>query len=330
MSVAGADMPPKRSMKENMSPRAKRQTKTRQNRRPRMRRGNLPAAILNANTTSATILQRRNGTEMVIKEIFPVIYHPSDSLDFVIPFTPTKWQGTRTSTLLSTFSAYRPRRCIIRWNTALGTTTNGNIAIGTSFDGASFNSVTRDAAYQALPTTNAGVATVIYRNTWRGVALSTSLRANLYPTLNVDQDDIPFWILAVANVTVESGTKLGDIIIESVLSVHNPITVNDPNPCANNITMSIEHSNENNTSTLSVIKTAITQELSIGKDYYFSFNRPLWNTASAMLAKPLKLISANLASIVDNVYKFQLDSATQSVQSIIGSLIGPSAQQFFQ
>lgn len=320
----------------NVQLRAKREIKTkpprprRQRQRRRRRNAGLPAAVLNSNSTSAMILNRRNGAQMVVKEVFPVYYHPSETLDFALPFSPTKWAGTRTATLLSTFSSYRPRRCIIRWQTAVGTTTNGNIAIGTTFQGSSFNLTTRPTAYQALPASNGGISTSIYRNTWKGVTLSSSLGANLYANFNVDPDDVPFWILAVAETGLDANTKLGDLVVEAVLSVHNPCTVSEVNPSALNISTSITHDNENNVTTLSVLKDLIAQPLSAGKDYYFTFNRPLFNTSSAMLAKPLKFISANLSQITDSNYIFSLDSMTQSVASLIGSLIGPSSQQFFQ
>lgn len=310
----------------NNKPQRSRRRNRNRRRYGRMSFTRLPSAFSSAMDTGARMIQRRNGkTEMIFREIFQVTAS-DDTLDFAIPFTPTKWVNTRASVLASTYTSFRPTRVRLSYQPANSTATDGSVAIGTVFDGASLNYVDKPLAFQALPATNGGFITAVWKPFGKSLALGTSLRGNLFPLHDVDSDDVPFWI-CLSTSGIAANTVLGFITVQAHVSLHNPTNTPSPNVVALNKPLEYSHDNETGKTTLSIPTAQVTGTPVVGKDYFFANNSVLRNTVSGVILRVLQWLRATFKQVDGANYIFDVDSAI-GTQSLLGSMIGSSFLDF--
>lgn len=164
------------------------------------------------------LVQHKDGSATLeIQEIFPII-GTRPGVSFMLPATPTKWAGTRAQTLASTYTSFRPLSFELIYVPIVSAGTGGYVSIGTVFDGTRLpDGATDDTLARALAATNGGFVTAGWTPASSKVALGRNLRANTFPLYDVQDDDIPFWIVSNSNVT-----KPGYIVIRSRMTLHNP------------------------------------------------------------------------------------------------------------
>lgn len=180
--------------------------------RSRMRHVSVPASYSSSFTTFSQIKQNKDGSARIsCREVFEFAGQ-STGLAFMLPANPTKWVGTRTQTLSSAYTSFRPVRCKLTYIPVVGTATAGLVSVGTIFDGSRLD--TGDYTLN-LAATNGGFATTVWARASNRVSLGTNLRANTFPLYDVQDDDIPFWI--VARSTVQAM-----LLIEMEFILHNP------------------------------------------------------------------------------------------------------------
>lgn len=294
------------------------------------RRSTVPVAY-GYNTSAYAQLYTQNGNTFIRgREIFHVSVASAGSVDLMLPVSPAKWVGTRTATLCSTFTAFRPMQLVLRWQPTIPTSATGTMAIGTVFDGAAIDLPDKDSALTNLPVTNGGFVTNVWKDCARGVQLGTSLRANLFPLYQVDPDDIPLWILCATDAVGEG--NLGNLIVEYSFRLHNPANHPQNQTAALNIPAVITHDESGSTPTslLSIAKSVVNNTLVLGKDYSFVFNKDLINAASGKLLRILQNLVATLTTIDDenNAYRFSIDPNFASISGIRACLVGSPVQNF--
>lgn len=293
-------------------------------RRKNVSRSSIPAAYGMTTQSYARLSSRRDGsTTLESFEIFPVTSQ-SAGLSYMLPMTPTKWIGTRTQTLASSFTQSRPLAIEIGWEPAVGTSTAGSVALGTVWSGArlpsesdSWSSISR-----SLAATNGGFITTLWKHMRRTVDCARNLRANGFPMYEVQPDDIPFWILVASTDTTD--TVIGYLTVKSVITLRNPICGSISPPISGAGKMEFTHDAEANTTTMSVNKNYINSEISVGQDILFTFGRNLLNNVPAVLTQILSTVRGSLKAIVGNNYMFNVDS-NYATQQALGYIVGRSA-----
>lgn len=177
----------------------------------------LPAAYAMSASSNTKIRQNRDGSAtLVVQEIFQ-IQSERNGLTFMLPANPTKWIGTRAQQLSATYTSFRPLSFEIGYCPVTGTSTSGFVAVGTVFDGARIPSGSDQDLARSLSATNGGFITTMWQPASRRVALGKNLRANTFPLYDVQDDDIPFWVVASG-----SQANQGFIVIRCRMTLHNP------------------------------------------------------------------------------------------------------------
>lgn len=318
---------------------ARRRIRSRGRANPRYRRGirrqpALPASYGWSGSASANLMNRGGQAIIMSREIFPVTYTSASTLDIMIPMNPAQWIGTRTAQLASTFAAYRPTMLKIQWFNSTGTNTPGTISVGTVFAGTALNVPDRTAASGILPATNGGFITAIWRQQTTGVRLSTSLRANNFPTTEIQADDLPLWIVASFNgVTASDNTVLGNIVINARFSMYNPTMGNNYPSSSSSIRASIEHTDpdpELETPAASVLKIPTTSNISLpnianGDDYWFVSGAPLTTTNDGNAAIVMQPIHGTYAGTNSGNHLFMIDPYFAAQAIALVCLIGKGA-----
>lgn len=319
---------------QNPPPSKKKEVKARKPRtrmRRRRQRQNLPAAYASSTTTASTVRQNRNGrATLTFREIFPLtLNEEAGVVDLILPFSPCKWLGTRTATLCSTYSSFRPKRVRITYRPIRGANNSGAVAIGCIFDGAAAHFTNRDTGFQALTASNGGYLTNIWKPHSSMVALQTSLRANTFPLYNVDPDDIPFYILGIVS-GIANGVTAGYIEINATLTLHNPLTNIIPNTSSNYVEgQFVDESTETQQSTILKLPVAAFSSNPVqGDDYWFVAGRNLLNRSQQILTRILSPFHAeSLGLSENNEALFKVDSLYAPVTSLI-RMIGAVSQNF--
>lgn len=305
-----------RSMKRPKQPASRSQRRKPQARAPRVRRSQVPAAFGMNTSSYARLKSGRDGsTTLESFEIFPIT-SSSSGLSYMIPMTPTKWIGTRTQTLSSTFSQSRPLDCQVGWEPAVSTGTAGSVAIGTVWSGArlpndgnSWSSLSR-----VLAATNGGFICTIWDHHHSAISCGRNLRANGFPLYEVQPDDIPFWVCVASSDT--SGAVIGYLTIRIRMTLRNP-TYGATSPPVTAASMgTFTHDAENNSTTLTVAQGAFNKALSIGQDLLLAFGSNLINTASTVLSQILSPVRASLTEVAGGEYKFKVDSNFATQQAL--------------
>lgn len=74
----------------------------------------------------------------------------------------------------------------------------------------------------SLPVTNGGIFTNIWKAATSKIDCGTTLRANSFPTSEIQPDDIPFWIVGSMSPNYEVGDLMGFVVVTSVFYLSNP------------------------------------------------------------------------------------------------------------
>lgn len=310
------------------------QNPSRRRSRRRRFRGNrsfsrMPAAFTSTYRANSRISQIRGAPCLISQEVFPV-YSSNEAVAFMLPMVPTKWENTRSAVLASTYTAYRPIEVSIIFQPIVGTDKQGSVAVGTVFDGAAVNLSTAQAAASSLPATNGGFITQMYRPMRTHIKLATSLRYNLFPTYDVSEDDIPFWLVASVQSELEDGGLVGNLIVQFKASLKNPSIAPERPTAASSVSAEIINSSDPDQTKLLVAKSLIKNALAQGKDYLFAFNKTLYNKSNEAILRPLQTMPLNLSEVGQDNYIFDMDPNINAVDSILATLIGSSNTGNFQ
>lgn len=145
------------------------------------------------------------------------------------PFSPTKWTASRTAAQAALYTSFRPKKVRFTYNPTVPVTTEGSVAFGTVFDGSRFGeAATYDEFARALVTTNGGFIVPVWQKHSVEIQLGRNLRANTFPTHDIDPDDIPFWFI----IATSNPGNFGFIRVDCLLTLRNPITTVSAQPSA--------------------------------------------------------------------------------------------------
>lgn len=285
-SHAGSKFTPKRKITNRQSKRVGRRG-PRRVRNVQLAQASASSAYSTLNTINSTI---------AFQEIFPI---DASEGAFLLPFSPTKWLGTRTARLLQTYGSYRPLRVTLSYQPISAATTGGAVAIGTVFNG---NRVDLGSDATANITAIASLAnafvTQVYGKSRLNVRLGTALSRNNYPTTQIDEDDIPFWIVCSSTVTAP-----GFLTVAGVLSIHNPMNVS-----ASSVGGSFSGNvivDENN----SYVQTGTeVPGIAVGDTIKLAASKELKSAAGAVIYRILEPIVATVTSIAGGITKFMVNS----------------------
>lgn len=288
--------------------------KKRANKNQRRVRSRIPAAFGSSYSAFANISGSGPVTRLICQEIFPI--NGQTNGPFLLPVCPTKWAGTRTSMLASTYTAHRPLSIRLTWLPAVGTTQAGNVAIGTVFDGARI-SLTGNFAEDSisLASTNGGLVSTIWKESKTDINLKRNLRANTFPLYEVSDDDIPLWIV-VSESTKGSGL-VGHLMVHAKFTLRNPALNKSPaHTWSGEATFTTEDSKN-----IMTLNGAFTPAPAVGTAYNFAFSKDLVNASNAVIAQALSSVNGTCTSV--SPLKFQV-SQPFAAQTSFGSLIGLS------
>lgn len=283
----------------------------------------VPSAFTSTYNANAFIRNIRGVPALHSQEVFPIKVS-RDPVAFMLPLIPSKWVGTRSAALASTYTSFRPLSVEILYQPSVGTGTSGNLIFGTVFDGASVNLSSLENSVTSLPATNGGFITQLYQPMSSKVGLATALRYNLFPLYNIGEDDIPLWLVVATQTGLAVDTSVGNLVVRIKASLKNP-SIN-PAPATSGVSIPLQfvHDNDTNKTTLYINKTLISQALALGRDYLITFGKDLLNLSGAVIFRALQSSSFNLSAIGENAYQFNVDPRVATA-NIIGTLIGPSS-----
>lgn len=311
----GTPAQPRPNQKKTNAPQAR---TNRRNRRPRRSyRSRAPAAFSYRTSSYATIRNVNGSPQLYIREIFNVDADTS-GLSAAIPISPTKWRGTRASALAANYTAFRPISCKVQWQPAVGTSQEGNVAIGTIFDGARLPTGDWAGLSQAITASNGGFMVTMWQPAGTSIKLGTSLRDNLYPTYQINEDEIPFWVVVAASTAKQSA---GYVVINLVISLKNPINgIADP-PTTFSGKTEFEHDDESKSTTMKIANGLLNKTLNVGADYTFALRDILKGTGGQTIAQILSPIVGTVKKVADGYTYLNVDSNI-ATQTLNGVLIG--------
>jgi len=313
----------RRTRKTRSNPKEK-QTKsqnkpTKKTQRPRrIRRWRIPAAFTATFQSSSSIKTDSSGAATLrCREIF-AIEAQAEGASFMLPITPTKWAGTRTAVLASTYSSHRPLSISVKWEPMVGTSTSGSVAFGTVFAGVRLPSSTDTYVNlsRSLAATNGGFVSTIWDHHSSNVALGRNLRANQFPLYEVSADDIPLWLVLSSSVTAG---PIGYLVVDAVFTLRNPLSGQSTPPITATATASFTHSNESNQTTMSVPRSAFNRVVEVGQNLAFAFARNLISVAGGVVNQILSPLIASYLRTENDNYVFSVDNviATQNALSYV-------------
>lgn len=276
-----------------------------------------PAAFSYLTSSSAELRVVRGEPRLYIREIFHIDTVTS-GLSAAIPVSPTKWRGTRAASLAANYTSFRPLKCKIHWHPSVGTSQEGNIAIGTIFDGARLPTGDWTGLSQSLTASNGGFMVTMWQPAFSVVQLGTCLRDNLYPTYQINEDEIPFWVVAAGSVSKQSA---GYIVINLVMSLKNPINGTADPPTTFTGPTEFVHDEDTKTTVMKINNQLLNKTLNVGTDYSFVLRDILRGTAGQAIAQILSPIIATVKEVVDGKTVFLVDPNIAS-QTSMGTLVG--------
>lgn len=303
-----------KASKPSKNPQSSRVIKRNSNKRktPRAHLSSIPAAFGSSETSFAYISGSGPVSNLVCQEIFSVKSTKTGA--FILPICPTKWSGTRTQVLASTYTAHRPLELQIRWVPSVSTSTPGMVAVGTVFDGARINlSGTFDADCRTLAATNGGVVSTVWKPTTTKINLKRNLRANNFPLYEVSDDDIPLWVVCVNSVEQEG--VIGQLMVRAKFTLRNP-AMNASIPTSWSGVATLTRSGEETTMK---IDGQLEPKPSLGNMYNFAFGKNLLDDSGTTIAQALQAVSAQVTGVDPVIFALNQPFSTQSAY---GSVIG--------
>lgn len=283
------------------------------------RRRSIPVAYSMRASAHAEIRVSDTSASLTSVEIFP-IQAREVGCAFMLPMSPSKWSGTRTAVLASTYDSFRPLSCSVSWEPAVATSTPGSVALGTVFAGCRLPADDSWASLSSsLAATNGGFISTIWDHSSSNISLQRNLRANLFPLYNIQSDDIPFWICVASSAASES--VLGYLVVKTKFTLRNPAVPGSAPPVSGS--GAFDFSVKDGKTTLTVAKSVVNKVLSTGQDFLFSFARRLVNSAGAPITSILDTILGHLTSVTEAAYQFSVDSNI-AAQTALGYIVGIS------
>lgn len=268
---------------------------------------------------SLTPIHRITGSgpvvQLHVREIFPV--SPAEvSLAMILPICPSKWTGTRTSVLSSPYTQHRPLSLRVTWSPICGTAETGVFCFGTVFDGARAM-LPQGQVVDTLPlaSTNGGFVTTIWKPWSSSVSLGKNLRANGFPLYDVSDDDIPFWLV----YTCSKQGYVGNLIIDAVFTLRNPIPVPQQPVASSNSFVALTPNVEAKTTSFTL--GSFSGNFVPGQQYSFAFASDLISAAQVMVPS-LRAVDATVTNASPPT--FSLPFAIDAAKTVFASLIGAS------
>lgn len=292
----------------------KRETRRQKRQRQRIRTTQVPVAIGSQANTYASVKTHPDGSATLhVREIFPIT-QTTKGLALAIPVCPTKWVGTRTASLASTYMSHRPLRVQWRYIPAAPSTLAGNIAFGTVWSGCR---LTTSDDVQSLYQHLTAICSV-WQPCGNGISCGRNLRANQFPLYEVNSDDIPFWIV----VASDGETNVGSLMISADFTLRNPITPGTTPPAS--YSGPVQFTQGENETTFSLPLSSLGSPVAVGQEFQFTPLSALQSRTAETMTSPLSVFMASIKTIVDSVITFTVDPAfaTQTFRSV---LIGRSA-----
>lgn len=320
-----------RKVVSTVSRRTARRRNTRVNsRRLGIRMTPAPVTIGFSGKAYSTIKQTAAGAYVKCREIFHISKF-TDGLAFQLPLCPSKWIGTRTNQLCSCFTDFRPLSLKLHWMPDCPTTTAGTIAVGTVFSGSSLPSTTSYNELSKFCTiSNGGYITTAWKPYSSSVSLKTHLRANNFPMLDVDPDDIPLWIIVASDVTTPD--NLGYLYVDAEFALKNPVVGTAQAPVSFMKRVAITHEDASGdtpaTTKFVVPQNEIQGLVNPGTEVLVTPGVSLQNTSNQVIIKPLQYLVAKATQIAEGAVTFFIDSAIKSVTSCPLTAIGYSPNSF--
>lgn len=297
----------------------KRETRRQKRQRQRLRTTQVPVAIGTQANTYASVKTHPDGSATLhVREIFPIT-QASKGLALAIPMCPTKWVGTRTASLASTYMSHRPLRVQWRYIPAAPSTLAGNIAFGTVWSGCRLTtSDDVQSLYQHLTATNGGAICSVWQPCGNGISCGRNLRANQFPLYEVNSDDIPFWIV----VASDGDTNVGSIMISADFTLRNPITPGTTPPAS--YSGPVQFTQSENETTFTLPLSSLGSPVAVGQEFQFTPLSALQSRTADVMTTPLSVFMASIKTIAESVITFLVDPAFAG-QSFRSVLIGRSA-----
>lgn len=259
------------------------------------------------------------------REIFPITYNSNSLMDIAIPFVPSKWEGTRTASIVTTYTSYRPIRVNLTWAPLVGTSQTGSCTVGTVFDGTRLTMPTRNDAIRSLSITNGGFTTSMWKPHYSRVFLGTNLRANTYPSNEISADDIPFWICTTLSEDAPAAT-CGMLVVTGLIALHNPSNCLQPPITMRNLTGEIvDQSTEEEDEPFNLMRIPVTNQLLLpaDADLWFAPTNYLHNATNQVITQLLSPIILHYLGSDESYHNFRIDKdfAPQVIVGVIGGLV---------
>lgn len=283
------------------------------------RRRAIPVAYSMRASAHAEIRVTDTSASLTSVEIFP-ISKQTVGCSLMLPMSPTKWTGTRTAVLASTYDSFRPLSCSVSWEPAVPTSTSGSIALGTVFAGCRLPSDDSwSSLSSSLAATNGGFVATVWDHASSTISLQKNLRANLFPLYNIDPDDIPFWICVASNSSVDQ--PLGYLVVKTKFTLRNPAVPGTAPPVSGSGEFTF--TDDSGKTKLTVAKSVVNKVLNVGQDIVFAFARRLLNRSGQPMSSILDTVLGHLIGTTDTAYQFAVDN-TIAAQTALGYVVGVS------
>lgn len=271
-----------------------------------------PVSIGTGARPYSRIFTQNGVTHVSFCELFEVLNDvtKTNALNWALPITPTKWTGTRTAQLTSTYSSYRPLQVRWTWVPGVPTSDNSMSAIGTTHDGVPFPtdaSESQASVCSRVAALNGGKMFTTWTTCSSSVDLKTCLRANNFPTFDTNFDDIPFWFVQChTKPGAPKHESLGMIAISGVFALHNPITPSKSHSTF--LRKTIELKNE-----LSPVRATrgifVSDSFAAQEGDYLTMVclQPLRNIDMEVISAPMEPIMARIVKREGHTFTFDLD-----------------------
>lgn len=258
------------------------------------------------NTTENT---QQSRVERFVQE-FPITTNSSGGYDSAILFCPVKWNNSRVGYLTSLYQGWRPKRVRLTYVPYSATVNTGSITVGTVWNGDRFYAGDDKAYYvSCLVQTPGSFSTSIYQKHSSNIACGTQLRANIFPTTQINEDEIPFTILVYADTNVQN-TIIGKLVVSGEIYMRGA-TVGGAPPAAFSGNVTLTHTADPNETTFTIPLDNLSTQ-AIGTDYKFQAAAPLTTAQGAVVLRRLSTFIAKIKSIANGIATMTVDSSFPS------------------
>lgn len=188
----------------------------------------------------ADIKTSRNGTaHLSFCELFPIKI-VQDGLSSLTLINPAKWVGTRTKDQALLYSQFRPIRLEVQYIPTVGTTTQGLISFGATYNNAypEWDS----SLFMRLPQMAGGFITSLWKSAHTFLPCSTKLFQNYFALSEVGDQDIPISIMTICNGFDPGLESPGYLCVSGVMALSSPRS-SPPNNVAGQTTGTVSVTN---------------------------------------------------------------------------------------